>query len=71
MEQAYEVAEKIRKSSEWIFEDCEELCKLAGLEKEWQEADGESFESVVFKAAEILGVEIEEPPLTLDGEDYM
>ena len=71
MEQAYEVAEKIRKSPEWIFEDCEELCKLAGLEKEWQEADGESFEGVVFKAAEILGVEIEEPPITLDGEDYM
>ena len=30
----------------------------AGLADEWEEADGESFEAVLFKAAEALGVEI-------------
>lgn len=71
MEEAYEIAERIRNSDTWILEDCEELCKLAGLEDEWRMADGENFEAVVYKAAEVLGVEIESPPVTLDGEDYL
>mgnify|MGYP005796498389 FL=1 len=58
MKRAYEIAEEIRNSNEWDFELCEELCKLAGLEKEWEEADGETFELVLENAAEILGVEI-------------
>ena len=58
MKRAYEVAEELRTSGEWIPELCEELCELAGLADEWEEADGESFEAVLFKAAEALGVEI-------------
>ena len=58
MKRAYEVAEELRTSGEWIPELCEELCELAGLADEWEEADGESFEAVLFKAAEVLGVEI-------------
>lgn len=58
MNRAYEIAEEIRASDEWDFELCEELCKLAGLEKEWEEADGETFEFVLEEAAEILNVEI-------------
>ena len=42
----------------WNADDCSDLCELAGLEKEWEEADGESFEAVVYRAAEILDVEI-------------
>lgn len=53
-----EVAERIRNSDTWNEEDCKELCRLAGLEHEWEEADGSTFESVLYKAAEILGVEI-------------
>lgn len=53
-----EIAERIRNSNTWNEEDCRELCKLAGLEHEWEEADGETFEAVVYKAAEILEVEI-------------
>ena len=58
MKRAYEVAEELRNSGEWIPELCDELCELAGLEDEWKEADGETFEQVLYKAAEILNVEI-------------
>ena len=53
-----ELVERINASDEWNAEDLAELCELAGLKKEWQEADGETFEQVVYKAAEILNVRI-------------
>ena len=53
-----EVARKIYESDEWNLEDCKALCKLAGLGEEWENADGDSFEAVVKKAAKKLGVEI-------------
>jgi AMMECR1 domain-containing protein len=53
-----ELVKRINASDEWNAEDLAELCEMAGLEKEWQEADGETFEQVVFKAAEILNVRI-------------
>ena len=37
---------------------CRELCEEAGMADEWDAADGETFEAVVQKAAEKLGVEI-------------
>lgn len=52
-----EVAKRIREAQEWDENDCRDLCKAAGLEKEWEEAV-EGFEAVVEKAADILGVEI-------------
>ena len=58
MNRAFEVAEELRTSGEWIPELCEALCELAGMADEWKEADGESFEQVLYKAAEILNVEI-------------
>ena len=39
-------------------EECAELCRLAGMESEWREADGETFESVLIEAAKRLNVEI-------------
>lgn len=56
--EAEQIAERIRTADEWNADDCRDLCELAGLEKEWEEADGETFESVVYRAAEILEVEI-------------
>lgn len=38
--------------------ECAELCRLAGMESEWQEADGDIFEDVVYKAAKKLNVKI-------------
>ena len=52
------VALRIRTSSDWNADDCKELCRLADMEQEWDEADGETFEKVVSEAAEKLGAEI-------------
>ena len=69
MRSAIEIANNIRKSAIWDFELCSELCKAAGMEKEWETAcaddyewndpdHGQSFEQVLDAAAEKLGVEI-------------
>lgn len=55
---AAELAEIIRNSATWDYEALAELCALADMSDEWNEADGESFESVAYAAAEKLGVEI-------------
>ena len=53
-----QLAEKIRNSSTWDYDDLTELCRRAELESEWENADGEKFESIAYRAAKILGVEI-------------
>ena len=58
-ERANEIATVLRSSGEWDFEMIEELCEIAGLKEEWNNSDGENFEDVVYKAAEILDVDID------------
>ena len=58
-ERANEIATTLRGTSEWDFELIEELCELAGLEEDWSNSDSENFEDVAYKAAEILGVDID------------
>lgn len=58
MTREQELAEEIRSSQEWDLDQLRELCELAGMEAEWEAADGETFEQVAFQAAEKLGVEI-------------
>lgn len=41
-----------------VANECEELCEMAGLEKEWKEADGDTFERVLYEAARKLEVEL-------------
>ncbi len=53
-----EIAKELNASGEWIPELCEELCIMAGMDEEWKQADGETFESVVYAAAGKLGVEV-------------
>lgn len=53
-----ELAKKIADATEWNEEDILELVKRAGLKDEYEAADGDTFESVIYKAAEVLGVEI-------------
>ena len=55
-----QLAERIRLCDEWVPELVEELCKRADMESEYEDADadGETFESVVYAAAEKLGVTI-------------
>ena len=35
-----------------------ELCERAGVSEEWETADSDTFESVVYAAAEKLGIQI-------------
>lgn len=53
-----QLAERIASCDEWIPELLEELCYRADMSEEWSAADGDSFESVAFAAADKLGVEI-------------
>ena len=57
---ALNTAFAIREADTW--EDCEneccELCRMAGMESEWREADGDTFEAVLIEAAKKLDVEI-------------
>lgn len=58
MERARVIAEIINSSDEWDMDYLAELCDLADMSEEWAAADGETFESVAYKAAERLGVKI-------------
>lgn len=58
MTRANELAEIIRNADTWNLEALAELCELADMTEEWEAADGETFESVAYAAAEKLGVEI-------------
>lgn len=58
MSRANEIADILNSSDEWIPDLCEELCVLAGLGDEYSVSDGETFESVVYSAADVLGVSI-------------
>ena len=58
-ERSNEIATALRSFGEWDFELIEELCKIAGLKEEWNNSDSVNFEDVVYKAAEILGVDID------------
>ena len=53
-------AKRIREAHDWeaCESKCAELCEAAGMFDEWREADGETLETVINKAARILGVRI-------------
>ena len=53
-------ASTIREADTWgdCENECAELCRLAGMESEWREADGDTFEAVLIEAAKRLNVEI-------------
>ena len=52
------VADRIKESDTWDDDDCRTLCRFADMEQEWDDADAEDFEQVMYQAAEKLGVEI-------------
>lgn len=54
----FELAEIIQLDPVWDYDLCRDFCAAAGLESDWDSADGETFESVLYLAAEKLGVEI-------------
>lgn len=58
MAKAIQISEKLRNMATWDAQLCAELCELAGMSEEWKDADGDTFEQVLYSAAEKLGVEI-------------
>jgi len=58
MTRAHEIAREIKAADTWNPEMLRELCEIADMLPEWEAADGESFESVAYAAAEKLGVEL-------------
>ena len=63
-----EIAADMRKSDEWNPELCAELCEVAGMSAEWNAADGDNFESVVFSAARKMHVRIISNPVLFINE---
>ena len=59
-DEAAELAEKIRSYDNWT--NCENeikrLCEIAGLKDEFENADGDTFESIINEAADFFNVEI-------------
>lgn len=53
-----EIARRMQAAEVWNDADCAAICNAAGLGVEYARADGESFESVIFHAADILGVSV-------------
>lgn len=54
-----ELSQEIRSLGFWDTDLLRDLCWRAGLIDEWEEADGDNFEDIAYKAAEKLGVEID------------
>ena len=52
------VADKIKNSDTWNDEDCRTLCGFADMEQDWDDAQAEEFEQVMYQAADRLGVGI-------------
>lgn len=57
---AIELAETIRDAHDWesCKDECRQLCNMAGMADEWDNADGETFEGVLDRAAAKLHVRI-------------
>ncbi len=53
-----ELAKAIRDLGYWDYDMSTELCERAGLLDEWEASDDMTSESVIFRAADILGVEV-------------
>ena len=56
--EATKIAEALRSADTWNMGLARELCALAGIAEAFDAADGESFESVIYAAADKLGVEV-------------
>lgn len=58
--EATELAETIRDAHDWesCKDECRQLCDMAGMADEWDNADGETFEGVLDRAADKLHVRI-------------
>jgi hypothetical protein len=56
--EANKIAEALRSADTWDMDLARELCALAGMAEAFDAADGDTFEGVIYAAAEKLGVEV-------------
>ena len=56
--EATKIAEALRSADTWGMDLARELCELAGMAEEFGAADGDTYEGVIYAAAEKLGVEV-------------
>lgn len=56
--EATKIAEELRSTDTWDMDLAHELCALAGMAEAFEAADGETFEPVIYAAADKLGVEV-------------
>lgn len=52
------IAEALRSADTWDMDLARELCELAGMAEAFDAADGDTFEEIILRAADKLGVEI-------------
>lgn len=58
LNRAREIATEINELGYWDLDLCREFCELADMSEEFEAADSDAFEDVMYNAAEKLGVEI-------------
>ena len=58
MDRAKEIEKILNSQDTWDMDLLKELCSIAGLSEEWNKADGDNFESVAYRAAKILNIDI-------------
>lgn len=55
---ANEIAEAMRSADTWDMDLAHELCAMAGMAEAFDAADGDTYEGVIYAAAEKLCVEV-------------
>lgn len=55
---AAKIAEALRSTDTWDMDLARELCEMAGMAEAFDAADGDTFEEIILRAADKLGVEI-------------
>lgn len=53
-----ELVKEINSKDYWVFEEIRTLCEYAGLSDELDQAEPEQVENVIYKAAEILHIDL-------------
>lgn len=55
---AAKIAEALRSADTWDMGLARELCEMAGMAEAFDAADGDTFEEIILRAADKLGVEV-------------
>lgn len=54
-----ELEKALNESDTWDIELLNILAKMSSMEEEWKNADGEDFETVIYKMADKIGIKIQ------------